>query len=1413
MKFKGILVDPVLGFDYVLINVMTPGERRILEGLSSDADWQTAIAELAALAAEPHFINDSSSDPFDVLALTSGFAEGVGYVTLAMQNSDACAPLPVSIEIIRVVPDLDRGRLAVVKPGCVFEEKLTIQSTLDFSGKPHEYEFEWLYLPDENGTLPDQPNLSDVNDPWTPPPLNSQVAGIGVNSITIEGPGLVTLTDNWYTMRYRIPPASSLNVPWKGVWSEFAPVQLGEGWIKRVVGAINPFTQRAGGGGIAGAEAQFASFGDSRANTVVSMISQAGPRFTGSIPLNCDDLNAFGLIPIYETVLNRGKTLSIDALSPVNHPLVNTALLLVASRINDLYMLLGNEAYADAQDPTIAFGTDDGFYGEEATSIHAFMNQTSSLLEEELALLRGRDEQYAPGTQLFPVYNNLIWNFTRDITGGEVAYALNYNIADDVDAGDGVISEADAKAAYPQGHGDAWGNYLTSIKAYYGLLNHPFYAWANRSEAVLVGGAPVTVDYIDERKFAVAAAAKARTGAEIAGLQYRWDYTEDPSGQFQGYKDEDPDRAWGMSEWASRAGQGTYIDWVVGNAILRAVDPVNTEPGITKIDRTTVYELRDVSAAYIEIESKADMADKGLNPLGLAHDTIPFDISPSFIDDGLTHFEQIFDRAVTAMNSAVAVFNHANNSTQSLRRQADSLTEFQRAVQDQEIALNNQLIQVFGYPYAGDIGPGKTYETGYSGPDLFHYFWVDDSEAVNEFDLRNPPSTLDYTVTVLDSLAVNSGNTGSSSTQRQVDFSIATTGNRFGIVKPAGMGQRRATGELQQIRGELIQQLAAFKISLGAYRKLVNLIDDQSALLQARLNLNLASETSLGDEQVAVAALQVGILAARGIQAVFERAASIATKISDSGAEGVPRITGFIAGFSNGIIFDTLSAARMGIKLGGSIANEIASALASVAGLVAQGLEFGISQVNMTTSLVRTILQNNFAELETLQQLESTLRDEFVTRVTIYTSLEAMTQTANLWLAKLAEGQRLVEDRDLLRRRTTADIQVARYKDMAFRIFRSDALEKYRAQFDLSARYVYLAVKAYDYETTLLSSDPKAGERFLTDIVRKRLLGTITDGLPQTGEGLADVLAQLERNFQVQVGQLGFNNPQQETNRFSLRQELFRVIPGPDGDQVWRDTLSQDYSGDLGSGIVSNLWDLPEFRRYAVPPDGWGPVEPGIVISFGTEITEGLNFFGRDMGGLDSSYDSTQFATKIRSIGVWFSNYDFLGLSNTPRIYLIPVGIDIMRSPTGFSGRQRRFRVLDQLLPTPFPIAQDELEDPFWIPAIDAMDGSFATIRRHGRFRAFHDSGQFSVDEMHRDSRLIGRSVWNTRWMLIIPASTLHSDRDEGINRFINGQLVGGVRNGNGVTDIRLFFETYAYPRLKKSNDGVETIAVVITEE
>src|ERR1019366_7647561 len=209
------------------------------------------------------------------------------------------------------------------------------------------------------------------------------------------------------------------------------------------------------------------------------------------------------------------------------------------------------------------------------------------------------------------------WNFTSGIDGGEVAYALNYNIRAQDGSVSGTISAADAAVLYPQGHGDAWGQYLSAIKNYYLLLRSPNFTWVPQIESVLVGGVPVSVGYEHERKFAAAAAARAQTGAEVVNLTYRNAYVEDPTGQWQGYTDSNTNRAWGLAEWGSRAGQGAFFDWVAANALLPATDPDTSHTGIQKIDRTTVTEIGEIASAFTDIQTKVDQADSGLNPLGL----------------------------------------------------------------------------------------------------------------------------------------------------------------------------------------------------------------------------------------------------------------------------------------------------------------------------------------------------------------------------------------------------------------------------------------------------------------------------------------------------------------------------------------------------------------------------------------------------------------------------------------------------------------------------------------------------------------------------------------------------------------------------------------------------------------------------
>jgi hypothetical protein len=75
------------------------------------------------------------------------------------------------------------------------------------------------------------------------------------------------------------------------------------------------------------------------------------------VALNLDTINNYGLIEIYETVLRRGRSLSIE--SGFNYGPANDALLLAAGYLNDLYMMYGNEAWADAANPTIGIGTAD----------------------------------------------------------------------------------------------------------------------------------------------------------------------------------------------------------------------------------------------------------------------------------------------------------------------------------------------------------------------------------------------------------------------------------------------------------------------------------------------------------------------------------------------------------------------------------------------------------------------------------------------------------------------------------------------------------------------------------------------------------------------------------------------------------------------------------------------------------------------------------------------------------------------------------------------------------------------------------------------------------------------------------------------------------------------------------------------
>ena len=154
-----------------------------------------------------------------------------------------------------------------------------------------------------------------------------------------------------------------------------------------------------------------------------------------------------------------------------------------------------------------------------------------TLLDQELDLLRGRDDT-ATTVRSAPVYNRLFWNFTGG--NGEVAYVQTFNITDV--NGDGFINAADAQIMFPQGHGDAWGHYLTALTTITACCATPITPGCRGQKPSCWAEAGVQVNFQDERKFAHAAAAKAQTGAQIVQPDLQSAYIDDPSGQYQGTK-------------------------------------------------------------------------------------------------------------------------------------------------------------------------------------------------------------------------------------------------------------------------------------------------------------------------------------------------------------------------------------------------------------------------------------------------------------------------------------------------------------------------------------------------------------------------------------------------------------------------------------------------------------------------------------------------------------------------------------------------------------------------------------------------------------------------------------------------------------------------------------------------------------
>ena len=1444
LVLAGEFKNEIVGESYLFLNVLRGSDLASAMNLCPPGDtvnypkWTNAIAALAT-GLETFYENPAVPGSYIVntnLTVSVGVGDlaevtsdnvavdsyalsatgpGGGYVTLveAGGNGKFTQPGdPVALHVFKIGGALHRGEVKVIPAANPLSELVTFQHTPDLAGRFTEYEYEWKIAAPADGLPP----LTDA----TMSRYLALTSGANLPRYVLGGSGIQVLGDNYVVLRYR--PVNP-DHPLYNQWSAWTTPQLAEGWIKRVLGGINPFNQRVN------------DLFNNAAVTTGSILTSAGHRWEGDVALNLDSINNFGLIEIYETVLRRGRSISIE--SGYNYGPANDALLLAAGYLNDLYMMEGNEAWADAANPTIGIGTANNTYGNIATALFAFKGEVASLLEEELALLRGRDDFLQPGVAIAPVYNRLVWNYTRGIDAGEVIYALNYNITDQ--NADGVVNATDAAILYPQGHGDAYGHYLTALKGYYSLLLNNNFDWVPRIEAVTVLGVPVSVDYQDERKFAAAAAALGRAGRQAFDLTWRKDYQpghDSGWAQFSATRVNSqrtftnqvaaaihPVRYWGLDHWATRTGQGDYLNWVVGSAILPAVDPDPTHEGIQKIDRTTVPELAELAALGSDLQTALDNAEGGLTPLGLPQGSVALDINPNVVvgSDNGTHFEQIYGRAKVALNNAVAAFDDAKDVTRLMRSEQDSLVGVQAAAAQQELAYNNALIELYGTPYSDDIGPGKTWKQGYTGPDLIHYTYIEIPESdfggnwdssgtfiTNRIDIQQLPDYWTKGTPATDfNFYVPPSDPSYSNGTHYVEFVINP--HNFNQKPPTWTGRRVSPGQIQQAISGVVR----------AHATLVQALDDAQgdsiafardvALFKSTVQTAQDIRKLQRDMLIAEQVVQSAEFANEEFGVFNEFLDTLEAKITEGSIDALPK--SLIAGVAAG--GDLTSAGRATIKLTEAASFSVRQTIKLAADAVVKALAFATTTANQWVEFKQIGALEISQELRTqVEELGKGLENVQSHYGPINASLRALDDAQRNLDGLIAKGDRIQQEREVARQRTAALVQGYRTRDAGFRIFRNEKLERYKTLFDLSARYAFLAANAYDYETGLL--DTTAGRAFVSQIISTRALGVVRNGEPQfagsdTGDpGLSSALAQMKADWDVLKGRLGFNNPDAYGTTVSLRRESLRLLPGTEGDGDWKDALQRARTSDL-------LQD-PDVRRYCLQIDsGDGLPVPGLIVTFTTTIANGYNLFGQPLAAGDHAFSPSSFATKIFGAGVDFEGYigmanppanggaggtsppdptlDPNGLAATPYVYLIPVGLDSMRTPPlGDTSAIRTFTVEDVAIPLPFNIGASQFASGGLYLSADTLTEPLFVNRKHQAFRPVSDATLFSMNlytsggglqrSQFTNNRLIGRSVWNSQWKLIIPGRTLLNDSNQGLERFIQS-----------VTDIKLHFVTYSY--------------------
>ena len=1025
--------------------------------------------------------------------------------------------------------------------------------------------------------------------------IYGDVATAGRTAILLGAAGadLKDLQNMYYALRYRAKDGATAHAVTGDTWSDWCGPTLAEGWVQRVLNSVTPFAQRC------------ADFSNYTSDIGYSMLEQIGAPYHGDVALNNDNLNNIGLLELYQTVLNKAESMSL-ALGAKTDQGVNKQLLLAASRIAELYGILGAEAYADAKNPTIGQLFAGSVYDADSlsSSVFCFQNQLPTLIDEELALLRGRTSAVAPNMKTHPYYNRLIWNFTKGITEGEIAYVNNYMIR----GSNGEITQEQAAKQYPQGHGDAYGHYLSMVKTFYHLVRNPYFDWYASMTEMLIGDSIVNVDYFDEDKFAEAAGDLARTALDTMDLTARKAWRDAEGAIGAGYFDADAEQAFGYGEWATRAGYGALCNWAVVNSLLPTngtpANAVFEDKGVKRIDRSTARSLRYLPSVVRDIQTRLDALDAGMNPLGFSDNAIPFDMEPTEINGdtatAIPHFEQMLARTEKALENAQKVLTFAQEFGSRLAQISLEETEAVDSHLKTEAEFNKNLIAIYGTPLAGDIGPGGTYAQGYSGPDLYHYMYVD----LAPYGLKAVDSKLDtkiVTYKVKGDVPAKDLNYETEDT-----ISIVYTLTPDGIPQaPAAKGVRETEGSIQTAYRAFLAAYVKLRHAVTTYNKAADNLKIKSDIAKTQLT-HAYNEYAFNETINAVAIFKAGVDLTTGrIAEALELTKELITDAEDYTVKAVPKIIGL------GMTVNTDPSSVVSGVAGLASKTGKAGAMTAIFGAksTAAGVDFW---KNVLESVFKAIMDEyDFydAKVEGWERLKSATGDVFDAAKGLREAYADLAAAEQVYRAEISNGQTLLAEREMTRKAWANSGTSIRYADMYDRIQRNNALTKYATAFDTAQRYVYMLAKVYDYETGLLSSDPQSGDSVMRSIVAARALGESGVTTVQNAT-LWDAVTRMRSNWDILKGRLGINNPETTTKWFSLRYSLFRIMPGAEGAAAWRDALSAHWRDDIFSD--------PEVARYCQPPQNDAAplaAEPGLVITVPTTINLAENFFGKPLLG------------------------------------------------------------------------------------------------------------------------------------------------------------------------------------------------------